>query len=151
MNGNHSRIDRKEDALKDERLDSLVLFCASKSLAHINNIFIEPGNCHFDSTIGFLEIRGKTYLFVHGDYDHFDKSGVANLVLALGFVPDVIVYGHGHTPAYNEINGIEMVRSGCVGGSGDDYTIAKRLTGKPRQMVCVCKSDGIESLFPVRL
>ena len=38
VNGNHSRIEKKEDALKDERLDDLIFFIVEKSLGHIQNI-----------------------------------------------------------------------------------------------------------------
>ena len=44
-----------------------------------------------------------------------------------------------------------MVRGGSLAGSGDAFTIEKRLSGKPSQMVCVCSSAGIEAYYPVEL
>ena len=82
---------------------------------------------------------------VHGDYDSFSKSGVANLSMMLGFFPDVITFGHLHTCGMSDEGGIKIVRGGSLAGSGDDYTIEKRLKGKPSQMVCVCCDKGIKS------
>ena len=48
-------------------------------------------------------------------------------------------------------SGIKIIRGGSLAGSGDDYTIEKRLTGKASQMVCVCTNKGIESYNVVEL
>ena len=37
VSGNHTRIDRKEDAIHDERLDDLISWAVDLSLQHINN------------------------------------------------------------------------------------------------------------------
>lgn len=44
-----------------------------------------------------------------------------------------------------------MIRGGSLAGSGDDYTIEKRLTGKASQMVCVCDSTGVICYYPIEL
>lgn len=147
--GNHSRIDKKEDALHDERLDDLIGWIVENSLGHIGNVTVLHRN--LDSGISDMNIRGKTYIGCHGDFDAFNKSGVANLVLMLGFVPYAITYGHMHTCAVDEANGIKMIRGGSLAGSGDSYTIEKRLSGKPSQMVCVCSDKGVEAYYAVEL
>ena len=147
--GNHSRIDKKEDALHDERLDDLIGWIVENSLGHIDNVTVLHRN--IDSGIADLSIRGKTYIACHGDYDAFNKSGVANLVLMLGFVPYAILYGHMHSCAVDEASGIKMIRGGSLAGSGDSYTIEKRLSGKPSQMVCVCSEKGVEAYYAVEL
>lgn len=145
VSGNHSRIDRKEDALHDERLDRLISWGVGLSLAHINNFHLLQSN--IDSGIAILKIRGKAYVSVHGDMDPFSKQGVSNLVLMLGFLPYAILYGHLHTCAIDEANGIKMIRGGSLAGSGDQFTLEKRLTGKPSQMVCVCTSNGVKAYY----
>ena len=40
VNGNHSRLDRKEDALKDERLDEFVPWYVAAKLSHIENFAV---------------------------------------------------------------------------------------------------------------
>lgn len=149
VSGNHSRIDRKEDALHDERLDDLIAWNVGCTLNHIPNFSINSNN--IDNGICEINIRNKKYISVHGDYDPYNKQGVSNLVMFLGYCPYAILYGHLHTCAIDEVNGIKMIRGGSLAGSGDSYTIEKRLSGKPSQMVCVCTDCGVECYYPIHL
>ena len=147
--GNHTRIDKKDDALHDERLDDLIGWAVELSLKHIDNFHVLKRN--IDTGIVDIYIRNKTYIGVHGDFDQFNKSGVQNLCMALGFVPYAITYGHMHVCSVDEVNGVKMIRGGSLAGSGDQYTLEKRLTGKPSQMVCVCTDKGVKAYYPVEL
>lgn len=149
VSGNHSRIDRKEDALHDERLDDLIAWNVGCSLNHIKNFSINENN--IDNGICEIDIRGKKYISVHGDYDPYNKQGVSNLVMFLSYCPYAILYGHMHTCALDETNGIKMIRGGSLAGSGDSFTVEKRLSGKPSQMICVCNSNGVECYYPIEL
>ena len=146
--GNHSRIDKKEDALKDERLDTLIEWYAKSKLENFDNIeFIES----YDNTFSYFIVRNKHYFVVHGDYDKFDMNGVAKLSMMAGYFPYCILFGHRHYPAMTEINGIKLVQSGSFPGAGDDHTIELRLSGKPSQTVLVCTEKGIECNYTVEL
>lgn len=147
--GNHSRMDRKDDALHDERLDDIISWGVEMSLKHIDNFYVLKTN--IDSGIATMEIRDKTYVNVHGDFDKYTTTGVSNLCMHLGFIPYAITYGHLHTCAIDETNGVKMIRGGSLAGSGDDYTIEKRLSGKPSQMVCVCNNKGVVCYYPIEL
>ncbi len=148
VSGNHSRIDKKDDALKDERLDKLIGWYVDKSLSHLDNFeYIE----NKDTSLGEVDVCGQKYWVVHGDYDPFNKQGLANLVLAMGYKPSGVFCGHMHSAAMDDISDIKFIRSGSFGGSGDDYTIEKRLTGKPSQTVAICNHEGIECIYPVTL
>ena len=147
--GNHTRTDKKEDAIHDERLDDLISWAVELSLKHIGNFHVLKRN--IDTGIVDISIRNKTYIGVHGDMDSYNKSGVQNLCLALGFVPYAILFGHLHTCSVDEVNGVKMIRGGSLAGCGDQYTIEKRLTGKPSQMICICNSDGVMAYYPVEL
>lgn len=147
--GNHTRIDKKEDAIHDERLDDLISWAVELSLKHIGNFHVLKRN--IDTGIVDISIRNKTYIGVHGDMDSYNKSGVQNLCLALGFVPYAILFGHLHTCSVDEVNGVKMIRGGSLAGCGDQYTIEKRLTGKPSQMICICNSNGVMAYYPVEL
>lgn len=147
--GNHSRMDRKDESLHDERLDDVITWGVGLSLKHIKNIHLLDNN--LDSGIAKMNIRGKTYIAVHGDYDHYSKSGVSNLCMHLGFIPYAVTFGHLHTCAVDESSGVKMIRGGSLAGSGDDYTIEKRLSGKPSQMVCVCNNKGVSCYYPIEL
>ena len=149
VNGNHSRIEKKEDALKDERLDDLIFFIVEKSLGHIQNINFNHDR--LDSTITDVEIRGNTYFICHGDYDRISESGIMRLCSMVGTFPTGIFVGHRHTPAYSEMNGVKIIQSGSLCGSGDDYTIEKRLYGKSNQTLCVCDCNGINCIYNVEL
>lgn len=147
--GNHSRIDKKDDALHSERLDDLVGWVVNSSLQHIDNIIFLPNG--LDIGIGEMTIRGKQYVSVHGDYDKFSKSGVENLVMMIGYIPYAVLFGHLHVCSLDECNGVKMIRGGSLAGAGDQYTIEKRLSGKPAQMICVCDEKGIDCYYPVEL
>ena len=147
--GNHSRIDKKDDALHSERLDDLVGWVVNSSLQHIDNIIFLPNR--LDIGIGEMTIRGKQYVSVHGDYDKFSKSGVENLVMMIGYIPYAVLFGHLHVCSLDECNGVKMIRGGSLAGAGDQYTIEKRLSGKPAQMICVCDEKGVDCYYPVEL
>lgn len=149
VSGNHSRLDKKEDALKDERLDDLVIWYMDAALSDVKNVDIITNNP--DTTFAVMDIRGKKYINVHGDYDAFSKNGVASLSMMLGYFPYAITFGHLHTCAMSDEGGIKIIRGGSLAGSGDDYTIEKRLTGKASQMVCVCTDKGVESYNIIEL
>lgn len=149
VNGNHSRIDKKEDALKDERLDDIVSWSVCNILNHINNFFPMVGES-FDSTMDLVTIHEKTYLLIHGDMDDVNKNGVANLVMMLGFVPDYIITAHKHTYAFTA-SGVEVYQTGSFVPSGDDHTVQKRLSGKASQTVLVCDKSGVKCSYNVKL
>ena len=130
-------------------MDDIIRWGIELSLKHIENIHMLKNN--FDSGIAEINIRNKTYIAVHGDYDRYSGNGVSNLCMHLGFIPYAITYGHLHTCAIEETNGVKMIRGGSLAGAGDDYTVEKRLSGKPSQMVCVCNDNGVACYYTIEL
>ena len=148
--GNHSRLGKKEESLVDERADDLVAWIVSQSLSHVPNFqYLEEAN--IDNTVAMFSINDRWYFACHGDYDEFSKSGLQNLITMVHAIPVACLFGHKHFCALSEVNGIKMVQGGTLAGTGDDFTIQKRLGGKPSQMVCVCSEAGIESYYPIEL
>jgi predicted phosphodiesterase len=148
--GNHSRTSFKDQVLRGNRLDNLIPWYMKAKLEHIVNIhFID--NYNYDSTIGRCTIRGNEYILVHGDFDSYSEKGVSRLVLMLGFKPTAILYGHLHRCSYDDIAGVKIIRSGSFCGTSDDYTVSKRLSGLPSQMVCVADTNGVFACYPVEL
>lgn len=147
VSGNHSRLERKEDALHDERLDDLIGWIVTNSLSHLDNVQFIQNN--IDIGIASFNIRGNEYISVHGDSDAFTSNGVSRLCMMIKRIPYAILYGHLHHCSVDEFNGIKMIRGGSLAGSGDSYTIEKRLNGKPSQMVCVCSERGVNSYHVV--
>ncbi len=148
--GNHSRIDRKEDALHDERLDNLIAWVVAKLLVHVNNFQVIKGS-KIDVGIAEFDIRGKNYIAVHGDFDDFSKRSMGQLSGMLGYIPYCVIMGHRHFPAVTDEAGVRIIQGGSLAGAGDDYTIEKRLYGKPSQTVCVCDSEGVQCVYPLIL
>lgn len=150
VSGNHSRLDKKNDSLHDERMDDLIGWIVKTTLYENKTFCYNESNA--DSGIASIYIEGKEYITIHGDYDSFDKNGVNNLCMAIKRIPYAILYGHLHRCSIDEINGVKMVRGGSLCGSGDQYTIEKRLLNtKASQMVCVCGNNGIKCCYPVEL
>lgn len=148
--GNHSRLSYKDQVLRDERLDNLIPWYLKAKLSHLDNVvFIDNNNK--DATIGTVNIRGKEYVLVHGDFDGYSESGISKLVLMLGYAPEAIFYGHLHHCSYDDISNVKIIRSGSFSGACDNYTISKRIIGRPSQMVCVLNDKGIHTVIPVIL
>jgi len=149
VSGNHSRMTKKDEALKDERLDNLIGRFVKKTLKYTKNFtFIEN---NIDVGISKMTIRGLDFLNVHGDYDPFTTQGVLKLCSMLKMFPYGVTFAHMHTPALDDANGIKMLRGGCLSGSGCDYTIEKRLSGKAAQLACVINKNGIVGAYPIDL
>jgi len=150
VDGNHSRLDKKEEAMHDERLDSLVPYCVNLALGHLDNFqYLDSAN--IDSGIAMFNVFGNYFLSVHGDYDDFTKNGVNNLITMVGLIPKYILFGHHHTCSVDEANGIVMIRGGSLVGTGDQHTVERRIRGHASQMICVCNENGVEAYYPVRL
>lgn len=151
--GNHSRlISNKEMAVHDERLDNLITWIIKQMTSHIDQIKVhDDEETRIDSGISMFELYGKEYVAVHGDYDVLNKTGVGNLSMMLGKIPYAIMNGHNHFPSNTDINGVKIIQGGSMAGAGDDYTIEKRLSGKPNQTVLVCDEDGIDCIYNIEL
>ena len=148
VGGNHSRIGLKDEVLRGERLDDLVMWYMSAKLNHLENVNFCDG-LNFDPTIATCFVCGKEYYATHGDFDSFSESGISKLVLMTRNIPEGIFFGHLHHNSYDNIAGVKIVRSGSFCGCGDDYTISKRISGKPEQVVCVMDKNGIKAFCPI--
>ena len=71
--------------------------------------------------------------------------------MMLGYKPTAILYGHLHRCSLDDVSGVKIIRSGSFSGTSDDYTISKRISGLPQQMVCIVNNSGVEACYPVSL
>lgn len=159
VSGNHSRIDPNKDrALTSERLDDLVEWYLSARLQNFENVIIGTPDIHttaavnsvkVDETMYLIDIRGKTYCGVHGDFD-----GSAGKVQALQTMAGKPLYavlsGHLHHNKTDEVQGVKTIMAGSFLGM-DDYCVQKRIFGKAEQMVCVCDENGIRCSYDIPL
>lgn len=149
VSGNHSRINpNKKDSLVDERLDDLVEWYLSARLQNFDNVEIGFGE-KIDSTMYLINIRGKNYCGVHGDFDN-SASKVQSLQTMVGKPLYAVLSGHLHHNKTDEIQGVKTIMAGSFLGM-DDYCVQKRIFGKPEQMVCVCSEDGITCHYDIPL
>lgn len=146
--GNHSRIDIKERALKDERLDDLVEWYLQARLQSFKNVIIGNGE-KIDSTMYLIDIRGNTYCGVHGDYDG-SAAKIQSLQTMAGKKLYAILSGHLHHCKIDNVQGVKTVMAGSFLGM-DDYCVTKRIFGEPEQMVCVCDAHGIRCYYNIKL
>lgn len=146
--GNHSRINpNKDNTLASERLDDLIEWYIKARLQNFENVHFECNK--IDSTMYTINVRGKTYCGIHGDYDGSD-SKVQALQTMIGVPVYAILSGHLHHNKVDAVQGIKTVMAGSFLGM-DDYCIQKRIFGRPEQMVCVCNQDGIMCHYDIDL
>ncbi len=146
--GNHSRLmQNKKEAIKDEKLDLLVTWYMKARLSNLKNVVIVDNI--IDQTIASLNIRGKLYYGVHGDYDTPSKV-VNSLTQMLDEKPYAVLMAHRHHYAIDTEHNVKVISSGSF-VSVDDYCITKRISGKPSQTVCVCDKNGIKCSYDVVL
>ena len=146
--GNHSRLQAKDLAQHSERLDAFIAWDVCRTLQYVDN-FHSLLHRSIDDGIADVNIDGKTYLLIHGDYDTPTKTGYLNLSNIVGFFPDYICCGHKHFCFYSQES--KFIQSGSLASSGDDYCIEKRLAGRASQMVCIVDKTGVKSVHPIML
>lgn len=149
VSGNHSRLEDKEDALLGERLDILIIWFIKSMLKNVKNISVIDED--IDDTLSTFFVRDRLYFGVHGDFDTTSDTSISKLVLWTKMTPYCVICGHKHYPAMTDVSGIKVVQSGSLGGSGDEYTRQKRLTGKPSQTVLIVNNQGIKCCYPIEL
>ena len=147
--GNHSRLDpNKDNALVSERLDDLIEWYLAARLQSFENVIIGGGE-KVDETMYLIDVRGKTYCGVHGDFD-----GSANKIQALQTMARKPLYAvlsaHLHHCKMDDVQGIRTIMAGSFLGM-DDYCVQKRIYGRPEQMVCVCDETGVRCSYNVSL
>lgn len=144
VGGNHSRLSKKKESPKGERLDDLIPFYVKARLQNISNIkFIEND---VDDTFNIVNIRGLNYLNVHGDYDTF--SNIGKLLDMIDDKVYCIHFGHLHHNCTDAYQTHKTIMSGSFQGV-DDFCIEHRLYSQAEQMVCVCNDKGIICQYPV--
>lgn len=152
--GNHSRIEaNKKDALVSERLDNMVGWWLHARLQNFENIRV-ANEASIDDTMFLLDVRGKKYVGVHGDFDMSTASVQALKLMCeqIGVDSDFygVLSGHLHHNKIDSVNGVKSIMAGSFLGT-DDYCVQRRIVGKPEQLVCVCDKNGIVCSYDVDL
>lgn len=146
--GNHSRIDKKDDALKDERLDDLIEWYCKARLSKIDNILFDTAD-KIDSTMYLINIRGLNYVGCHGDYD-VGKGRILDLQAMIRKPIYAVLYGHMHHNCVDTYQGIKTIMAGTIQGI-DNHCIAKRIFGRPEQLLTIVDNAGVVCHYDIGL
>lgn len=146
--GNHSRIESSlEESLKDEKLDRLIPWHLGTAFK-TDRVIIQENE--YDPTFATFEIFDNLYISVHGDLDNNFNTASQRIFNVTKRMPAAFLLGHMHVSEIR-LENIAMIRNGSVCGSGDEYTIKKRLFGPPAQTFMIVDKNGIDGVFPVNL
>lgn len=147
--GNHSRLNPNKDmSLTSERLDDLIELYLSARLQNFENVVV-GGGTKIDETMYLVDVRGKTYCGVHGDFD--GSAGKIQTLQTMVKVPlYAVLSGHMHHNKIDEVQGIKTIMAGSFLGM-DDYCVQKRIVGGAEQMVCVCDENGVRCSYDIPL
>lgn len=150
VDGNHSRLDENlENSLRKEKLDALIPWYCKAKLAKQENIVFADAS--FDATVATYEIGRKLFVAVHGDMEKDLKTTANALEKVMGRHIDYLLAGHMHVPEMRAEDTM-YVRNGSVCGSGDEYTMKKRLFCPPYQVFMILNDIGeVESIHTVNL
>ena len=96
-----------------------------------------------------VDVRGKTYCGVHGDFDG-SAGKVQSLQTMAGRPLYAVLTGHLHHNKMDEVQGVKTIMAGSFLGM-DDYCVQKRIYGRAEQMICVCDSSGVRCSYDIPL
>jgi len=146
--GNHSRIGQKDRSIMNERLDDLVEWYLTARLQHCSDVTIGYGD-KIDTTMYIMNVRGKNYIGVHGDYDP-TPANIQTLQTMAQRPIFAVLLGHKHHNEQSYVQGIRTMMAGSFQGM-DSFCVQRRIYGKPQQMVCVCDQAGIVCTYDIDL
>ena len=145
--GNHSRISpKKEDSLKGENIDHLVLPYLKAKLQNFRNVIFNEND--IEESIAIFKVRDNLIMASHGDKDS-PGNVVQRFTLLFGVKPSIVYLGHRHTNGLTTIYDTKVIESGCLSGT-DNYALDLRIRNKPEQTISVVTKDGLDCLYDVK-
>lgn len=148
VSGNHSRLE--DEALvspRGEKLDALIPFYCKTKLAQYANIkFMDA----MDDSITTFSFNGLQFVAVHGDYDRDINASIQRVSRLIRQPIDYMLSAHMHVPSCR-LDDVRQFCNGSVCGSGDEYTVKKRLFAPPTQIALVFDKQKLTSIVPVQL
>ena len=145
--GNHGRISpKKEDSLKGENIEHLILPFLEAKLQNYKNITFNKND--IEESIVVFNVRNHLVMATHGDKDS-PNNVVQKFTLMFGVRPHLIYMGHRHTNGLSTVYDTKIIQSGCMSGS-DNYCMDLRLRNRPEQTISVVTDVGLECLYDVK-
>ena len=144
--GNHSRISpKKDDSLKGENIDHLVIPFLEAKLQNFKNITFNRNT--IEESIAMFNVRNNVVMASHGDKDS-PSNVVQKFTLLFGIRPSLVYLGHRHTNGLTTVYNTKIVESGTMAGT-DNYALDLRLHSKPSQTISVITEKGLDCLYNV--
>lgn len=145
--GNHSRVmARKEESLKGENIDHLVIPFLEAKLQNFKNIKLNENK--IEESIAMFSVRNNVVMASHGDKDS-PNNVVQKFTLLFGIRPSLVYLGHRHTNGLTTVYQTKVVESGTLAGT-DNHTLDLRLHSKPSQTISVITNNGLDCLYDVQ-
>lgn len=145
--GNHSRISpKKDDSLKGENIDHLVIPFLEAKLQNFKNITFNRNT--IEESIAMFNVRNNVVMASHGDKDS-PSNVVQKFTLLFGIRPSLVYLGHRHTNGLTTVYNTKIVESGTMAGT-DNYALDLRLHSKPSQTISVITENGLDCLYDVK-
>ena len=147
VSGNHSRIEKYKDSIKEERLDDIVEWYLKARLSRFGDIEFD-NYINADATIKIFDVYNKSYILVHGEFDNNDNGLILQKFANKPIT--AIFSGHYH---HNEVvtkNEIKFIMSGSFVGV-DNFTIQKRIFSRPEQLITIVNKDGVYCYYDINL
>lgn len=147
--GNHSRLDPNvKNTLRDERLDKVPMWYMKAALRDYSNVKFVTNEV--DGSITTFSINNRNFACVHGDLDKNLKTSVSRIESVTRTHIDYMLSGHTHV-AEVRYDQACYITNGCLCGSGDDYSVSKRLFAGPVQVMFEVEHSGeVEDITFVR-
>lgn len=145
--GNHSRIfPKKEDSLKGENIDHLVLPFLEAKLQNFKNIKFNKNDV--EESIAMFSVRNNVVMASHGDKDT-PNNVVQKFTLLFGIRPSLVYLGHRHTNGLTTVYNTKVIESGTLAGT-DNFALDLRLHSNPSQTISVVTNNGLDCLYDVK-
>lgn len=123
VSDSHGKKDRVEKILQNESYDYFIFL--GDGLGDIESVIDDPrtiairGNCDFFSTVDdtkIVEMAGLRFLVTHGDRFHVKSTLYPLIVEAKLSKVDVVIYGHTHSYADEEVDGVRLINCPSLKG-----------------------------------
>lgn len=136
--GNHSRLtDNLKESLTSENMERLIYRFVKERLKYHKNVKCLDNK--YDCTMVTFDVFNEKVFASHGDKDHC-ASVINNMNKMLDFNPTLVLLGHIHHFTSKDFGSGTVITGGSLIGM-DDYTVNKRIYGKPYQNMIIVNKD----------
>ena len=136
--GNHSRLNENlKESLSSENMERLIYRFIKERLKFHKNVKCLDNI--YDCTMVTFDVFNEKIFASHGDKDHCN-SVINNMNKMLDYNPTIVLLGHIHHFTSKDFGSGTVITGGSLIGM-DDYTVNKRIYGKPYQNMVIVNKD----------